>query len=442
MEMEDILKQNPWWSTTGWEGHDYHLRNLQAVKFKYRRVEDAAMEGGVRILYGPRQVGKTTWIKQQISEKIRQGAKPADFFYLNAETLKDRFELAETIGLVCKTYAPRHIFVDEISSLNEWEYGIKVLVDAGDLDGKTIILTGSSSLNLLRKAERLPGRTGPGRYKFRFYPLSFAEVAALYGIRAASPKEALLHLDRLNAILRKYFLHGGYIRALNYLDQKRLLDEPLFAIYSSWIDGELSKAGKTMQTATEIMDGVALAMTNETSWSSLARSASHPTIASYVEVLQDMFVLSCLEKSRRASAGAPRNKKIYFADPFLYWLSLFRSRKINTASASELDTATLGKLAELSAYAALCRQLDEVKNENDFDARHYVHFERNGAKEIDFALRTESRSVNIECKFGHIGKEMDGVIYLTEKTFDSNKLPLAVFLMDPLGSLKFARNKK
>jgi hypothetical protein len=43
------------------------------------------------------------------------------------------------------------MFIDEISAVEEWERAIKGLVDAGLLEGRRLVLTGSSSVNIMKK---------------------------------------------------------------------------------------------------------------------------------------------------------------------------------------------------------------------------------------------------------------------------------------------------
>lgn len=437
VEFENLVAQNPWWKKAGWESDDKHLRQLEKYKYVYHRKNFLPEKNGIVLVYGPRQVGKTTWIKQHISEKL-SGKISTSIFYMDAEMIRDRFELYDAIKTILRLYDPTHIYVDEISAVPEWERTAKALEDEGVFEKKQVVFTGSSSTNIMKKAERLPGRMATGQNKFRYYPLSFKEIAALYGIIAKTPKEALASLDKLNRVLYLYFLHGGFIRALNRLPDG-VLDEEIFSIYAAWIDGEVAKARRSPETATRVLDGIANAMTNEVSWNGLAKGISHPTIAEYAELLRDMFVIDYIEPSKRANVGAPKNKKIYFADPFLYWVALFKSRKIDRVGISDLDSTTVGKIAELSAYANIKQHIDFKTKENDFDPRRYVHFEKERNGEIDFVVRYGKKSWKIECKFGRIDKEKEGVVYLTKDVFDRNKIPLAVFLMFPEASLELLK---
>ncbi len=442
MEMEALAGQNLWWKTTNWEGDDRQLSMRAESKFKYERDGYVPQKKGVIVLYGPRQVGKTTWVKMEIAKELRKAEKATDIAYLNAETLKDRFELYEAMKTLCGIYNPTHIYIDEINSVDDWERAIKALVDENAFKEKRITLTGSSSINIMKKAEQLPGRMASGQYKFRFYPLSFAEVAKVYGVNIDNPEEAMARLDELNAILYRYFLHGGFIKAMNSYDNSGSLEEELFAVYSAWIDGELARAKKSPETATHIMAGMAESLTNEVSWTALSKTATHPTIAEYVETLKDMSVATYIEKSRKAKAGAPKNKKIYFTDPFLYWVAQFRARKINSIKIAETDSTTMGKLAELAALKEISQHLDTSRKENDFEPRRYIHYEKEKNGETDFSIKFGKKTHRLESKFGAIGKEKENVTYLTKSTLTKNKLPLAVFLMHPEKSLKLIEKIK
>jgi len=426
---------NPWWSKDNWASSDYHLNRLNQFKFVYERENYIPLSHGVKIMFGPRQVGKTTWIKQNIL-RLTDNKKSTDIFYIDCELFFDRFEMYKTLSTLLSIYNPHYLFIDEITSINEWEKSIKLFVDSGKFKDKCVILTGSSSLNLLKKAERLPGRLGSGQNKFRYYPLNFKEVVKLYGLNISSPSDALTKIDRLNIILHNYFIHGGIIRAINSFAETGSLNEDIFSIYSGWIDGELANVRRSSENATHIMDAIANSLTNEINWHSLVKNLSHPTVAEYVEILNNLFVLLYIEKSRRSLTGSPKNKKVYFYDPFFYWLSLFRARKIRSLSLNNLSSDVMGKLAELSLFVNLTQYIDKNKKENDFDIRRYIHFEKDKKGEIDFAVKLDGKTFYLESKFGkHISTKREGVIYLTKNKISRNSIPLSIFLLFPKKSI-------
>lgn len=66
------------------------------------------------------------------------------------------------------------MFLDEISSVNNWQKSIKYLYDTGRLENAFVVLTGSSSYNLKKSSERLPGRREFGK-DIVYLPVSFKE---------------------------------------------------------------------------------------------------------------------------------------------------------------------------------------------------------------------------------------------------------------------------
>jgi len=149
-----------------------------------------------------------------------------------------------------------------------------------------------------------------------------------------------------------------------------------------------------------------------------------------------MFVVDYIEKSKRARVGIPKNKKVYFVDPFLFWLSFFKSRKITSVTLADIDEKTAGMLAELSAYENMKQYIDLKTGENDFDGRRYIYFEKERSGETDFVVNFGKDAYRLECKFGKLKKEKKGVIYLTKDELDYNKIPLSIFLLFPEDSIK------
>ncbi|WP_052295949.1 ATP-binding protein [Pseudothermotoga thermarum] len=119
---------------------------------------------------GPRQVGKTTFLKLYIKKLLESGIPPSRILFLTCDDLKDRFELIEVIKNFFQLYGKSggisYMFIDEITMIQDWQSGIKYLVDIGLLEDCLVVLTGSSAYDLKISSERLPGRKGYNRDLF------------------------------------------------------------------------------------------------------------------------------------------------------------------------------------------------------------------------------------------------------------------------------------
>ncbi|MEM0171510.1 MAG: AAA family ATPase [Thermoproteota archaeon] len=111
----------------------------------------------------PRQVGKTTGVKLLIKSLIENGVEKEKIIYLNAELIPEigKFEEA-LISVSRKNFS--FIFIDEVTSLENWWMPLKGLIDAGGFRKSSITVSGSMSLKLKKQAELFPGRTGEERW--------------------------------------------------------------------------------------------------------------------------------------------------------------------------------------------------------------------------------------------------------------------------------------
>lgn len=70
----------------------------------------------------------------------------------------------------------KRIFIDEITSVDNWEIVLKKMADQGKLEQILIITTGSQATDLRRGIEKLPGRKGKlARTNYIFTPVSYRE---------------------------------------------------------------------------------------------------------------------------------------------------------------------------------------------------------------------------------------------------------------------------
>ena len=166
------------WEIEGWENEDHHLSRIKKLPFQ-RPFPSVSWGEGLFSIRGPRQIGKTCWIKSILLEKTRQEAK--NCFYLSCENLRDHQDLAELLKSVRNR---SWIFLDEITFVKDWARAVKHEADAGYV--KTLVVTGSDAHDLRQGQERMPGRLRRSA-ELELLPMSFLEFQAMRRI-ASWPK--------------------------------------------------------------------------------------------------------------------------------------------------------------------------------------------------------------------------------------------------------------
>ncbi len=117
------------------------------------------------VLFGPRQVGKTTLVKQ-IAE-----SQPEKFLYLDMELPSDRAKLTDA-ELFLTRLEDKTVIIDEVQFVPNLFPVLRALIDQKDIPGRFILL-GSASPELLQKsAESLAGRV---RYR-ELFPFNISEI--------------------------------------------------------------------------------------------------------------------------------------------------------------------------------------------------------------------------------------------------------------------------
>lgn len=158
----------------------------------------------VTILYGARQVGKSTFILNILNERIAKGKK---VFYYNLDYDLKNFITSPTkfIDYIDSNRDEGEhvtVFIDEAQRLNEVGVFVKYIYDR-KVNIK-FILTGSASLDIKSKVkESLTGRKG----EFFLSPLSIGEFIEFKGIKIEKIKGSF---PELQTYLNEYMLYGGY----------------------------------------------------------------------------------------------------------------------------------------------------------------------------------------------------------------------------------------
>lgn len=259
-------------------------------------IEENLFKGKVAVIYGPRQVGKTTLAKQVLEDYKDIG------LYLNCEILsvQQGLEVPEPERL--KSFLGNHklIVLDEAQKIKNIGLILKLLVDT--YPELQIIATGSSSFDLANKAsEPLTGRIN----QYILYPFSLEEL--LQGATKIEISAKLENLLRFGAYPEIYFLsEEEAIKRLNEISSNYL--------YKDILNFEKIKKSAVLVNLLQLL---ALQLGNEISFSEIASNLgiNRITVQKYIDMLEQAFVIFTLRAfSRNLRKEISKSVKIYFYD--------------------------------------------------------------------------------------------------------------------------------
>ncbi len=303
---------------------DPHLRALSTLRHQYDsgwwHVMLEALPG-IYILTGGRQVGKSTSCKLLIKEILLQKTLPSEqILYLPCDEIYDAKELSTVLRYFIESVNAQRflLIIDEITYVKHWERVIKALADEGLFRQSTCILTGSDALILKEAAMSFPGRRGvAAETDFHMYPLSFSEYAHL--LQPSGEFSA----DELRGLFHKYLHNGGYLRAINEMEQGGEIKQATYVTYEQWIRGDFLKQNKNESYLLAVLNALLTTGVSQISFSKLTQKIgliSKDTCIDYCHLLERMDILFNLQAyDQNKKQGFPRkDRKFHFLDPLIY----------------------------------------------------------------------------------------------------------------------------
>jgi uncharacterized protein len=261
------------------------------------QLKDAILPGKVLVLYGPRQVGKTTLAKELLSSvTLRSKYINADeLIYREALASQSRQRLGEVLG------DAELLVIDEAQRVPEIGLNLKILVDS--YPHAAILATGSASFDLANKiSEPLTGR----KLTLNLYPVSYREMQQTLGALEA------------RAQLERWVVWGGYPTIVTTDDpvmRERLLGELVGSyLYRDILDLEgVRRADKIV----DLLRLLAFQIGQEVSLAELATSLAmnRQTVERYLDLLEKVFVIFRVGGfSRNLRKEVTKNSRYYFYD--------------------------------------------------------------------------------------------------------------------------------
>jgi predicted AAA+ superfamily ATPase len=262
-------------------------KQIEKRLFEYKKI---------MIIYGPRQVGKTT-LSKRILDKY--GSEDG---YFNCEELKVRDALNSEDSLAMHSFFGGHkvIVLDEAQTVQNIGRALKILIDA--YPEMNIIATGSSSFDLANKiSEPLTGR----HYKFFLYPLSFHEIA--------SGNNRIIY-----ETLEQRLVFGSYPEIVS-MDSDDIATEKLNLLASNYLYKDVLQFNniKSSDILTGILRALAHQVGSDVSFNEIANlvGIDQKTVVSYINLLEQAFIIYRLSSlSRNMRSEIKKKKKFYFYD--------------------------------------------------------------------------------------------------------------------------------
>lgn len=257
------------------------------------QVVNSLNQGLVTILYGARQVGKTT-----LAKKVLSSAKNGLYLNCDDPAVSSRLQNQSLASLKAVIGDSDMIVIDEAQRVENIGIAAKLIHD--NMPEKKLLLTGSSSLDLANKIkEPLTGRS----HELLLYPLGLKEVAQ--------------NIIEADGYMQRLLVFGGY-PGLWTLDEYTAATQAR-EIANRYLYRDAFALGTIYdQTVIDnLLRLLAYQVGSEVSYSELAGNleVSKETVMRYIDLLEKAFIIFRLpqfRKNQRVQVG--RLRKVYFYD--------------------------------------------------------------------------------------------------------------------------------
>ncbi len=445
MDIKELSLQNPWWAKKEAINDDPKLKEFfnAPIKWKSRLIKYIHLDKDVVYsVRGPRQVGKTTLVKILIKELLEKGANPINIFYYACDLVRTPvilYDILESYYNWSRSLSSGriNIFLDEMSSVKEWQSALKRFIDQHGNANITFYLTSSHSIDIERSIERLPGRIGEKEaiqthkvllpMKFAEYvelrsPQLYEKVKALKlddnavrskefmalaeGKESASLKHLLPLAGDMDTILDEYLMTGGIMFVVNSFVSTKYIPQTMYELYVRQLMGDVSRIGRDEMTAKQIIASLVKRAGSRTSWLNIAKENGIPspvTVPQYAHILKSMFLINIFHKiDESLMPKEASDKKIHISNPFMF--HALRSWALNpagdsfSASVEFLASAeNKSKLAEGVVGNHLARAAFNLKPSDIYDVSGSIfYWMAKKGHELDFVLKHEGKAYGFD----------------------------------------------
>jgi hypothetical protein len=347
-------------------------------------------------IIGPRQAGKTTFIKH-LEKKLKEDKKKVRFITFEKKADLDLFqENIEDFKDLMSQY--QYVLIDEFQYAKNGGQKLKYLYDTTKIK---FIVSGSSSLELTFQT----GKYMVGRIlDFKLFPFSFREFLSFKNkelsdlIENRIGKSSILNFnvkngfgeqinERLSLELEKYVIYGGYPAVvLSKTDSEK--QKVLQSISEKYLLKDISSLLK-LSTEDELMrlsKFLALQIGDIVKYEELSNATGLPyrEIIKHLNILEKTFIIKLIKPFfTNKRTELTKNPKNYFIDLGLrdYLLADFRSIQKRNDAGAMMENYAYNMLSNLNIAPDL------------------KYWRTKSRAEVDFVIEKEQKIYPIEVKY-------------------------------------------
>lgn len=264
-------------------------------RFAIKKIEEKLFKGKAILVFGARQVGKTTLIENLLKKEKNS------VLHVSGDEPDVREVLTNINSTQLRNYIGNNkiFFIDEAQRIPNIGLTLKLITDK--LKDIQVIATGSSTFEIANAAnETLTGR----KYIFEIFPPSFQEMVNNHGLL----EEKRMQAHRL--------VFGSYPEIITHPNEE---EELLKLIADSYLFKDLLVLDiiKKPIILEKILKALALQIGSEVSYHEIANlvEADKGTVEKYIDLLEQTFIIFKVPAfSRNIRNELKKSKKIYFYD--------------------------------------------------------------------------------------------------------------------------------
>ena len=333
-------------------------------------------KGKIAIIYGTRQVGKTTITNDIVEHYKKQGYQDSDIKIMNGDNLQTQTQLSvqDLQPLKQIVAGKKLLIIDEAQRVLNIGINLKIIYD--NFPDLKIVATGSSSFELANKInEPLTGRN----IKFLLSPLSFQELA-----QKSSTSDIQYNIQ-------EPWIFGSYPSLvsletkddkMNYLSE--LSNDYLYKDILIWED--IRKPEILMN----ILKYLALNIGSTIAYSNMANKLdiNVRTLERYISLLEKTFVIFKLN-----AFSVNKNKELNKSVKIYFWDLGIRNSLINNFNTLDLRN-DVGELWENYCIA------ERIKfNKNMARNKNYYFWRAYNKQEVDLIEEADGKLAGFEFKY-------------------------------------------